>query len=400
MAPPLFLILAFDHPLRAVESVGEGMGAGLRSLGIAAQVLSLPRDNAKLAVHLAEPPAGMLSLGPLPLSTLVDGAPLHRRLRCPVWLYFLDAVIYDLSRVPVTRTFLADAAGDRRLIPVTPEAGYLRLLGRQHEGGFWPTQTAHVPFGCFPRLQVPVHSVPRQSRVCVIGTIGSELGGGHAGESLQQLLARVRPAGVADHHLDALAQVMLSPRAPIVPAQAVMRVLGWGPQEVTAPGNVGFVCAVDSWTKRERRLAAVRSLVGMPVDFYGHGWNQVFANTPDFRYVGQVAHDDIAALSRHYGAVLNFDPNWAAGVHDRVYTACAMGVPVLTNDNSALDHAGLPLELLYVYDPNRPALAAPTRRALANCPEPALPRLDVLKAHGWMDRMSRLMETFDGRMQA
>jgi hypothetical protein len=400
MASPTFLILAFDHPLRAVESVGEGMAAGLRSLGVATEALALPRDNARLAAHLAGTPAGILSLGPLPLSTVVDGVPLHRRVRCPVWLYFLDAVIYDLARVPVTRAFLADAAGDPRLIPVTPEAGYLRLLGRRQEGGFWPSQATHLPFGCFPRWEVPLRPVPRQPRLCVIGTIGFELGGGRAGESLPELLARARPAGVAGDRLDALAEMLLSPHAPLVPAQAVMRALGWGPDDVTSPGHVAFVCAVDSWMKRERRLAAVRSLVGVPVDFYGHGWDQAFPDAPSFRQGGQVAHDDIAALVRRYGAVLNFDPNWAAGVHDRVYTACAMGVPVLTNDNSALDGAGLPPDLLHVYDANRPALAELARRALAGCPEPARPRLDVLKAHGWMDRMARLAETVPGGMQA
>ena len=100
----------------------------------------------------------------------------------------------------------------------------------------------------------------------------------------------------------------------------------------------------------------MRSLAGQPVDFYGSGWQAALGDIPDFRHVGRVHHDDIALLIPHYRAVLNFDPNWSGGVHDRVYTAAAMGVTVVTNTNTALHAAALPADLVIPYAADRPAI--------------------------------------------
>src|SRR3978361_1008164 len=111
----VFLVLAFDHPTRAVESVGVRMAAGLSTLGFDAVVLSLPRDAATLA-QLAPPQvSGVLSLGPMPLQVRVNDRPLWEHFRCPVSIYMLDAILYDMARVPVMGDFLNAARVDSRL---------------------------------------------------------------------------------------------------------------------------------------------------------------------------------------------------------------------------------------------------------------------------------------------
>jgi hypothetical protein len=386
-----FLVLVNDHALRVVESVGDSMAAGLRTVGVDAHVLALPRDGQQLMAYLAQPVAGILALGPVLLSVQIDGVLLHRRVSCPVWLYFLDAPIYDLARVPVTREFIEDAQSDPRLIPVSPEAGYQVLLGRRAEGGYWPAQAWHLPFGCFPKLGIAMPPAERQPRICVIATIGDELGSVPAGVALPRFLARTRPASVSPAAIEELAHVMLSAEAPAMPAEAAMRVFKWDAHQMVDKANLPFLCGIDSWAKRERRIAAVRSLAGTAVDFYGSGWKEVFGDLDGFRYMGQIRHDDIARRMTHYAALLNFDPNWSAGMHDRLYTACSMGVPVLTNYNTGLEAARLPSDLVHVYDFNRPAPAPLAERAIATATSPALPRLDVIGDHGWSNRMARLI---------
>ena len=387
----LLLVLVNDHELGVVASIGESMAAGLRTVGIDAQVLLLPRDAQRLAQFLELPPAGILALGPVPLTVSVGGVLLHRHVTCPVWLYFLDAPIYDLARVPVTRIFIDDAQDDARLIPVSPEAGYQLLLGRRAEGGYWPAQAWHLPFGCFPKLHVAEPPPASESRVCVIATIGSELGNVPAGVSLGRLLARTRPAGVSPAATEELAEAILSPQAPSMPAEAAMRAFRWEPAQVVDSANLPFICGLDSWTKRERRIAAARSLAGIPVDFFGAGWKEVLGDIDGFRYLGQIRHENIARQMTRYAAVVNFDPNWAAGMHDRLYTACSMGVHVLTNDNTGLAGADLPSDLVHVYNANRPALAPLAGRVLAGAGASAVPRLKVIGSHGWSNRMARLI---------
>src|SRR4051812_12938025 len=117
----VFLVLAFDHPTRAVESVGVRMAAGLGTLGFNATVLSLPRDAAVLAQMAPSRVSGILSLGPMPLQIRLNDRPLWEHFSCPLSVYMLDAILYDMARVPVMGDFLNAARADSRLGLVSPE---------------------------------------------------------------------------------------------------------------------------------------------------------------------------------------------------------------------------------------------------------------------------------------
>jgi hypothetical protein len=386
----VFLVLAFDHPTRAVESVGERMAAGLCTLGFDAAVLSLPRDAARLAQLPPSHVCGVLSLGPLPLSVRIGERPLWEHFDCPVSLYLLDAILYDMARVPVMSDFLNAARKDARLGLVAPETGYRDWLGK-----ILAVQWDHVPFAAFPCVQRGTLARAGQTdttvlpRVAVIGTIGSELGGTPAGETLPDLLARVAGAHAGADRLATLHDALLAADADAMPAQTVARVLGWGPERAFDRPSLAVMVAVDSWVKRHRRIQAVASLAGVPVDFYGTGWKAQFGETPGFNYIGRVHHDHIARVLAHYRATVNFDPNWQGGMHDRVYSAAAMGTHVFTNANTGLAAAGLPADLVTAYDANRPALAALVRNsAVLSSKKPITPRLDVLARNNWGSRMA------------
>ena len=386
----IFLVLAFDHPTRAVESVGVRMAAGLNTLGLDATVLSLPRDRARLAELPVASVCGVLSLGPLPLSVRLGDKPLWEHFGCPVSLYLLDAILYDMARVPVMSDFLNAARKDARLGLVAPETGYRDWLGKT-----LAVQWDHVPFAAFPCVQRGTLARAGNDettvlpRVAVIGTIGNELGGTPAGETLPGLLARVAGKHAGADRLEALHEALLAPDAEAMPALTVARVLGWGPERAFDRPSLAVMVAVDSWVKRDRRIQAVASLAGVPVDFYGTGWKEQFGDTPGFNYIGRVHHDHIARVLAHYRATVNFDPCWQGGVHDRVYSAAAMGTHVFTNTNTGLARAALPDDLVTTYDANRPQLAALVRASGAlEATTAAGARHDVLVRHNWGSRMA------------
>lgn len=381
---PVFLFLSFEHPNNAVDTVAEAMALGLRAHGVDAAVCTLPRDLPKLAQLPPERVAGLMSLGSLPLTARIGGRLLWEHFPVPVSLFLLDALPYDLARVPGMATFLEAALQNPRLSLVSPEDGYRRWLGEA-----LPVRWTHLPFGAFPAVQPGRVVEPPQARVCVIGTVGSELGGSPVGETLDALLQRVL-GGAAPARRARLAEALTAPDAAAMPALTVCRELGWSPADALHSQRLPVLIAIDSWVKRERRLAAVRSLAGIPCDFFGRGWAELLGEVPGFRHVGQVHHGDIARLVPHYMAVLNFDPNWSHGVHDRVYTATAMGTRVLTNTNEALAGAALPGDLVATYDANRPALAQTLLDAgwLDALPAPARPRAELLAGHGWAARMA------------
>ncbi len=388
----LMAVLAFDHPLGAVTSVAERMAAGLACQGLEARVLTLPRDAEALARLPRERVAGILSLGPVPLGLRVGGQPLWQHFdQATVSVYLLDALIYDLARVPATREFLTAAANNPRLSLLAPEAGYRDWLGAA-----LPVAWRYLPFAAFPHLALPgtpeAAPVEPQSRFCVIGTIGGELGGSPVGESLSALLQRLLGRQVAAPRLQQAQDALLAADAHPLPARTLAASLGLAPADVLAGGApLTAAIAVDSWFKRERRLAAVRSLAGLPVDFFGTGWQALLGDVPGFRHVGQIQHGDIARLLPHYLGLVNFDPNWQHGVHDRVYTATAIGGRVITNHNSALDEACLPAERVLRYDANRPALAEAVvdQGWLDSLPLPARPDAALLARHTWGTRMAQ-----------
>ncbi|WP_141291213.1 hypothetical protein, partial [Ideonella azotifigens] len=144
-------VLAFEHPNNAVTSVAERMAAGLVCQGLNARVFTLPGDAQALAAVPPQQMLGVLSLGPMPLATEIDGRPLWEHFgRSPVSVYLLDALLYDLARVPVMKEFLADAASQPRLSLISPEAGYRDWLG-----GTLPVAWRYLPFAAFPQLALP-----------------------------------------------------------------------------------------------------------------------------------------------------------------------------------------------------------------------------------------------------
>lgn len=379
------LILAFDHPLRAVESVGQRMAHALQTLGVATQLLVVPRDLPRLLECTPGEVGGVLSLGSPPLACLPDGTPLWERFAAvPVTVYLLDAIIYDIARVPIMSRFIAAAQRDDRLAVLSPEDGYRRWLG-PCLGVRW----SHLPFAALAQLMPGSAAVQPQNRWCVVGTIGQELGGAGRGEGLPDLLRRTLPDSIGNLQLDRLHQALLAPDAHAMPVHTVCDALGWSAADAVQAQRLPLLLGVDSWVKRQRRLAAAQSLRGLAVDFFGDGWAEALGEVPEFRYVGNVAHADIARLVPHYRGLVNFDPNWSAGAHDRVYTSTAIGVPVMTNQNTALDDAALPGELVLRYDANEPRLADLARASgHTRPPQPAAPRHDVLLRHNWAQRMA------------
>ena len=381
---PVLLILSLEHPTRAVDSVAEAMAHGLRDLGVPTEVCTLPRDLPKLAERPIEQVAGILSMGSLPLSARLAGRPIWEYFPAPVSLYLLDALIYDLARVPAMGEFLVAAMQDTRLSLISPEDGYRQWLGEAI-----PVQWSQLAFGAFARVQPFAQPVTPQPRLCVIATVGSELGGSPIGERLDALLERLLAGRVAPALLRRAAEALMASDADPMPAITLCRTLGWTQHEAVITDYLKVVVAVDSWVKRHRRIAAIRSLAGIPCDFFGHGWEALLGPVPGFRHVGQIHHEDIAKLVPHYLGMVNFDPNWSHGLHDRVYTVSAMGGRVLTNTNAALADAALPTARLATYDANRPALSeAVTAAGWLEKIAPIQPDAALLTRHSWSARMA------------
>ena len=102
--------------------------------------------------------------------------------------------------------------------------------------------------------------------------------------------------------------------------------------------------------------------------------------------MGNLPHGNLTRLMSFYSGLVNFDPNWEWGMHDRVFSALSIGVPVFTHANAAPAEEGLAGDRVIAFAPNAPALAAPAH-ALLDAPPAREPASSV----DWGNRMQRLL---------
>ncbi len=381
-----WLVLTTPHADRVTENFADQVAAGLRRQGKDARVIVVGRD---LAEQLRGVPlldvAGVVTIGPLPLSIAVGSTPLYRMLRCPVYYYILDTLIYDLLRMPVAAQFIADAWSDERLVPVFAEKQFLNAW-RAGADALMPPQTIYVPFAAFPDQAGPRPPVPVQQRLLVIGSIGTELHARAMRPDLGTTLASANTIGLSGNELARLEDRLLAPGARGNVVLDLFDALALPSRAALDPAVQQFVSAADSFIKRHRRVIAAESLRGVPVDFVGSGWQPEFGDEPSFRFMGNLPHGSLTRLTSLYAALVNFDPNWEWGMHDRVFSALSVGVPVFTHANFAPAEEGLRADQVIAFAPNAPALAAPAHALLA-----APPAREPASSVDWGDRMQRLL---------
>jgi hypothetical protein len=361
---PHWLLLVPRHPDGVTENFAQAIAQALTQCGRRVHLLMMGPQLAEQLVA-AQPltAEAALSIGATPLSIQVGDLPLHQVLSCPFFYYVLDTLIYDL-RLAGVRRFLSDARDQPRLVPLLAERSTLQAWG-SGPGALLPAQSAYMPFAAFPDPG-PALPVPAQARLLVFGGLGTELAAQGMAAGLVDTLAAHNALGLESTHLQRLAEHLLAPDARGGVALDLFEQLGLAPEAALQPAVQALVCAADSWLKRWRRVQAINSLRGLPVDFVGPGWDQVYGQVADFRFLGALPHRQLARLTRLYRGLLNFDPNWEHGAHDRLYTALSMGVPVLSHANTAHRECRVPPGVLLPFAPNAPALAPLAERLIAH----------------------------------
>ncbi|MFY8016936.1 MAG: hypothetical protein ACOVN9_02400, partial [Inhella sp.] len=328
-----WMVVAPPHDDGVTSNFGHALASALRARGEAAIEVDMAGDvAAQLQIADLHHLLGVITVGSQPLGLHIGGVPLHRAVRCPVYMYLLDSPIYDLARVPATRTFIADAWNDERLVPVLAENSYLQLM-RSGTRPVLPPQSRYMPFAAFTYDGEAMDKSLAQQRLLVVGSLGQELARGAVRDDLLSTLRDANAPGLTDNELHRLAQRLEAPDARGNVVADMWDALCLESAAMLEAPWQRLSTAADSYIKRARRVAAIESLRGEPVDFVGPGWQETFGSQKSFRFIGRVSHADIARLVPLYRGLVNFDPNWEWGMHDRAYTALASGVPVLTHAN-------------------------------------------------------------------
>lgn len=381
------VIFVWHHVFGAVSGPAIAVGSALKLLGFQVNYVNVRKSEAIQEAQnsgLTECDIA-IAMGAPALSVRVEDSWLFEKFGKVFYLWCLDSIFYDLINVRGCRHFFQQSVSSSRLRVISPDLDLSNMINK-----FSPDTGCYVPFGGFFH-PLPEAENERLRRIVVVGTIGSELFPLPDGASLLDLVQDA-PAQITPNLHQKFAQRIERPGASLNVATIARELFGLSPETLFSHDVARYLSRIDSYQKRRRRVMALQALKDYPIDIYGTGWEKFAVNFRDCRFRGTVAHGEIGALCQQYAVLLNFDPNWDHGLHDRVYTATGNGCQVLTNHSAALNDLKLPSpDSLSAYDANNPIIGHLAERALSVPPSPHDRLLQFRSENSWFTRLDRLL---------
>jgi hypothetical protein len=384
---PSAVIFTWDHQLDAVAGPGKGLSDALSALGYEVTILNaFDQGSLDMAYRGKLGSCDLaIAMGAPPLSRSVDGHWLFDKFGKTFFLYSLDALFYDLVRVRGVEEFILRTRNSPNHRILVPNRENCSIINKLRSGA-----CSYLPFsGPFRSLQN--HGPDRKKRIAVIGTIGKELASFESKIIFKDLVLNAPPE-IPRERLVGFAREIELPGSPANIMSLVESYLNIPAELIFTQNVASYVARLDAFQKRRRRHLAVSALRQFPVDFYGEGWETYTSDFKDCRHLGTISHNDIGLVCQQYQILLNFDPNWDDGLHDRVYTALASGCRVLTNRSSALADLELPdRDSVLTYEVNGPILDDSVDHLLSLGSMPQEGILKFRRQNSWFARIDSFL---------
>jgi len=328
-------ILYCPHHYDALRVQAMGIARGLEARGFQVDLLNVKENEHRArAFSKRSNYEFAIGMGAQTIKAKRFLFPLYKRCGRRFYYYLLDPIIHDANRIDSVLTYIRDAKADGRLHFVFPDRSYADLLA-----GIVPGERiSYLPFGAICE-NGEGNYVERTKRFAVFGTIGKQLGKVGEGD-LKENIRHSCKGRLSEQQVVRLAESIQDPTKRANVAANMVEVLNIDFETILAQPLLRTATTIDSFEKNRRRLAIVAELGDVPVDFYGAGWAEHLPQTAHHRYMHSVPYEDLARSMPRYHSVVNFDPNWDDGFHDRVYSALGSGCYVLTNENRALVDLG------------------------------------------------------------
>lgn len=394
---PTVAILYWDHPVSVVEELARAMGRALESLGVDVRLFGVLHANfavkeSVILEMLADPAVVncdiVLSVSAPPLMITVGDKWLFEVVGKSFFFLATDALYYDYARLAGVAEFVDHAKSSDRLGIMWLDRDDCRLIDQLIARPAYHIRTV----GSFS----PISRGERIKRVAVVATMGAELV--PVGESTFEDLVMDAPPAVRDRQrLSAFAEAIERP-GPIESIQHLAtEYLGISVEEMYTYELTQYLSRLDAFQKRRRRRLTIEALRDVPIDIFGPGWEPYTADFTDCRYLGSVHYSQLPNLCQQYSVILDFNPGFGHGLHDRLMMGVGNGCRVLTNSCRAISDLNLPdpdAVIPYLIDPNLADLA---RQALALPAIEPESLLSFRKENSWLARMDKFLLSELGR---
>lgn len=279
----------------------------------------------------------ILSIGPLPLALQIDGKPVYEFFACPIIMYCIDNVIYDFARNPISSKIISLAEKSSRFKVAFASSDYIENLQLTNKLQGYVSKPIFLPMAGFFNHETTKKPI-RQKKLCVIGSpFALNVDGVTTEVDMLKTAQKNNYLSLSKAELADIVQSCNAPdfRGNVV--QVILKRLRLHEIDLLDSKLLKFAASIDTYVRVNTRISAVRSLSRFPIDIYGPGWESHFHQSTNIQFKGSIPHDAIPIIARRYAAVINFDPNFENGVHDRVLTTLGVGTKVITNENYFLN---------------------------------------------------------------
>jgi len=327
-------IVTFAHPSLVTQRFAVFMQRAFEAFGVDCAIYFSPIAEASTKALLDSDV--LIAITPLPLLNLtIDGKYLFHVFKGKIIYYAIDTLTHDISAWPSVRMFIDAMHSSPGLFLALPSKDAAEFVSSGSAFDFG-RQLLDLPFASFPSPPSFLNSrgdfVLERFLVCL--NIDGVYNLSELSRGLEKAL---EPFGFCLSQVARLKSALLADDCPSNPLGIVKETLQLPDNPFPHLNHLRAIDLVDSWLKSARRQLLAHKIVDedLPIDIAGSGWSDLLKSSHSLRLLGRISHSDFSNIVPRYKGILNLDPNWDHGFHDRVYTALASGVYVITQANKA-----------------------------------------------------------------
>ena len=333
-------VLVWTHPFGVVQGFGDMVAEGLRQNGAKVTIFTVNDPAFAETIFKTIEPADVDLVLSITLHSVyfkIDGEYLFAKIPTRYGIFFLDAPIYFTKEIDELANYMPD---DSLLLFI--DANHTKqmrhYLDTHHAGKF---VTAFFPHGGQVTSCELTPKEERSTDLVVFATLDDQISSSFSrSDNWQKAFPDLSQTPFAHQRQrivelsDSLIHGNYSTDL-IEQLQTELEIEDLYANEA----NANLASIFDSFLKRYRRLFLIKELLESPyarqlnISFYGTGWERLGVLPKHWQTFKPILYSSQFELFNKAKCVLNLDPNWATGTHDRVFNTMSAYSLAITNDN-------------------------------------------------------------------
>lgn len=329
------LFISSPHPSNAIEAPAKLILEGFKKIGYHADHVNASKElNRKELINLLEKNdydfVFTLNIRTLLLRKHINR--IFKIIKCPIIVFLLDHPVYHMDGI---RKILPNVK--QSICLLTPDEIHQRILSEYIQKNKY-TYASAVFFPWAAPIDLPNknHNIQIYDLLCFCSLDGEIESGTSEKEFIDSLNEKSEKI-YFEEFFNQIVNIDLSTPLEIHFEKGFKKKL-----DFDSPELCERFAQFDSLVKRIRRnlfgkmILSTATKSNLKLCLCGSGWDKITNIHDNVTLLGSVSYMEQFALYAQTKILINIDPNWTNGIHDRVFNSLASGISVITNKSHYL----------------------------------------------------------------